>query len=169
MWFANTLCSTWLRNFEVMLAGSTWGVSGLHRYYRSKKFRFCQLSRCTNLCTEMVRAGISPQCDVWLSSWAASCLCSVSSHLFNVWAEHSAASGANHCYASTLVRWIPLLKGSEYCGSGSNRCPFPQWTSILTLENGIPAPFLQIRALAHKLTCYYSVAGVEIWEWSCLV
>lgn len=55
--------------------------------------------------------------------------------------------------------------------------PFPQWTFflslplgiVLTLENGFPAPSLQIRALAHKLTCHNSVAGIEIWEWSCLV
>lgn len=147
------------------------------RYYHFKKFTFCQLSSCTNHCTEMLRAGISPQCNAWLSSWAACCLCNVFSHLFNAWAERTPASGTNHCYTSPLVRRIPSLTGGEYCGSCSYQSPFPQWTFflslslgiVLTLENGIPAPSLQIRALAHKLTCYNSVAGIEIWEWSCLV
>lgn len=160
-----------------MLAGSTSGVSGLLRYYNFKKLSFCQLSRCTNLCTEMVRAGISPQRNVCLSSWAAGCLCSVSSHLFNVWAECPPASGTNHCYASTLVRGNPSLEGGEDCGLCSSWSPFPHWTFflslslgiILTLENGIPVLFLQIRALAHKLTCYNRVARMEIWEWSYLV
>lgn len=64
------------------------------------------------------------------------CLCNVSSHLFNVWAECTPASGTNHCYASTLVRGIPSLKSSEYCGSCSNH-PFPQWIFFLSLSLGM--------------------------------
>lgn len=153
-----------------MLAGSTWGVSSL-RYYHFKKFSFRQLSRCTNLCREMVRAVISPQCNVWLSFQAACCLCNVSSHLFSVPSEHTPASGTNRCYTSTLLRGITSLNSSEYCGSCSNGSLFPQGTFFLSLslgsrklalENEIPVLFLQIGNLAHKLTFYNSVSGMEI-------
>lgn len=115
-----------------MLAGYTWGVSAL-RCYHFKKFSFCQCSRCTNLCREMVRAVIPPQCNMWLSFWAVCCLCNVSSHLFNVPSEHAPASGTNCCYASTLLRGITSLSGSEYCGSCSNG-PFFIFVFILRLQ-----------------------------------
>lgn len=39
----------------------------------------------------------------------------------------------------------------------------------LITENKIPVHSVHIRALAHKLTCYSSLARVEIWERSYLV
>lgn len=100
------------------------------------------------------------------------------SHLFIVPSEHSPASGTNRWYASPLVRGITSLSSSGYCGTCSNGSLFPQRAFFLSLplgsrkfvlENEIPVLFLQIGNLAHKLTFYNSVSGMEIWEWSYLV